>query len=219
MSTGPQSTATAEAAIPATVFDDEAAAGARAYAEALLNASETAEGGPDAVIGELREILDDVFRDRPKLANMLTDGSLNEADRDRLLARLFEGRALPTVERFLRVLSRHGRLGLLGTVVQLAQSERDRRLNRRPVTVRSASPLDEGQQEALRRKLGGLVGGEPVLTLEVDPELIGGLVVRVGDVVYDASVRARLQGVRRQVLETNLHGLRGRLAEPTASGL
>jgi len=112
---------------------------------------------------------------------------------------------LPTVVRFLRVLNRHGRLGLLATVTRQARATLDRRNNRKPVTVRSAVSLDEGQQSALRDRLASMLQATPVITLEVDPSLIGGLVVQVGDEVYDASVRNRLQQLRGRLTERRTH--------------
>jgi F-type H+-transporting ATPase subunit delta len=212
MSTGPQTRQAAEAAIPGTVMDDEAAAGARSYAEALLNVAEK-DGQADAVLGEIEEILDDVFRAHPEFAGLLAGPSLGHEEKDRVLVQLFEGRALPTVVRFLRVLNRHGRLGLLPMVAAQARALLDRRRNRRPVTVASAVPLDEGQQAALAAKLAAMLGAEPVVRYLVDPALLGGLVVQVGDEVYDASVRAQLERLRREVVRGKVHEVRGRLAE------
>jgi F-type H+-transporting ATPase subunit delta len=211
MSTGPQSRETAQAAIPATVFDEQAAAGARAYAEAFLNAAEK-EGQTDAALGELVEALDDVFRDHPRFAELLISGGLPEEERDRLLVEIFEGRALPVVSRFLRVLNRHGRLNLLAGIAQQARAMWDRRQNRRQVVVRSAVPLDEAQQATLRARLGQMLAAEPVVRYEVDPALIGGLVVQAGDEVYDASVRAQLERMRREIVRGKIHEVRDRLA-------
>lgn len=212
MSTGPLSPQAAEAAIPGTVMDDESSAGARPYAEALLNVAER-EKQADAVVGEVEEILDDVFRAHPEFAALLAGPSLGHEEKDRILTQLFEGRALPTVVRFLRVLNRHGRLGLLPMVAAQARALLDRRRNRRPATVLSAVALDEGQQSALKAKLAAMLGAEPVVSFRVDPSLIGGLVVQAGDEVYDASVRAQLERLRREVVRGKVHEVRGRLAE------
>ena len=71
--------------------------------------------------------------------------------------------------------------------------------------MRSAVPLDEGQLERLRQELRADFRREPILTAVVDPELLGGLVVRVGDWVYDASVRTRIETVRNQLIERSSH--------------
>ena len=91
-----------------------------------------------------------------------------------------------------------------------ARATLDRRQNRKPVTVRSAVPLDEGQQAALRDRLASMIHATPVITLEVDPSLIGGLVVQVGDDVYDASVRTRLERLRGRLIERKTHEIQSR---------
>jgi len=197
----------ADAAVAGTVFDEVAPELTRNYAEALLNAS-GAEA--DAVIAELEEIRADVLVAQPRFAAVLASPSVAAAEKDRIVTETFEGRALPTVVRFLRVLNRHGRLGLLSTITRQARATLDRRQNRKPVTVRSAVPLDEGQQASLRDRLASMIHATPVITLEVDPSLIGGLVVQVGDDVYDASVRNRLERLRGRLIERKTHEIQSR---------
>lgn len=200
MSIGPHSTETGESAVLGTVFDESAAEASHAYAEALVNAA-ARDGQIDAALDELDEIRDDVLRPFPKFAALITSPSVPVHDRDRMLAQTFEGRALPTVVNFLRVLNRHGRMALLEPIIKEARAIWDRRQNRRPVTVRSAVPLDEGQQATLRDRLGAMLQATPILRFEVDPALIGGLVVQAEDEVFDASIRSRLAQLRRRLVE------------------
>ncbi len=87
----------------------------------------------------------------------------------------------------------------------------DRRRGRVAVKVRTAAPLDQAQIEALRAKVAGLTqGGEPVLNVVTDPDLIGGLVVQIGDVVLDASVRNRLEQIRKRLIEGKTHEIQKR---------
>ncbi|HEV3120667.1 MAG TPA: F0F1 ATP synthase subunit delta, partial [Isosphaeraceae bacterium] len=76
--------------------------------------------------------------------------------------------------------------------------------------VRSASPLDDAQQAALRERLAQLTGATPILHVELDRSLIAGLVVQIGDHVYDASVRNRLQQLRRRLMEGKTHEIQSR---------
>ena len=123
---------------------------------------------------------------------------------------VFDGRASSLVLRFLRVLNRHERLGLLAAVRREARSIWDRRNRRIPVHVRSAVPLDEGQLQTLRDRLAGLIGGTPILIVSTDPGLIGGLVVQVGDHRYDASVKNRLAQLRQRLIEGKMHEIQSR---------
>ena len=195
--------------VAGTVLDDKASEIARNYADAILNVV-AQEGQADAALEDLEAIEAEVLTANPRFAALLASSSVRADDKDRMISNTFEGRVSPTVVRFLRVLNRHGRLDLLGPITRQARAHWDRRQNRHPVTVRAAAPLDEAQLAALRDRLAGLIGGSPIIRLEVDPSLIGGLVVQVGDDVYDASVRNRLQQLRRRIVETKSRELRDR---------
>ncbi len=201
-------TATADGAdVAGTVFDESTAEHARTYADALLGAAGDEAG---AVVAELDEIVEDVLHGQPRFAAMLGPAGPSPAEKDRLLVEVFGGRALPTVVNFLRVLNRHGRLAMLEGVAREARLAWDRKNGRRPVTVRSAVALDDAQRSAIEGRLAALVGAAPRLTLEVDPSLIAGLVVQVGDDVYDASVRTRLSRLRDRLIERKTHEIQSR---------
>ena len=95
-----------------TVFDATTAELARNYADALLNAAGTA-GDTDAVLDDLEAIGRDVLGAHPQFAAILQSPTTSIAEKDRILVEAFEGKANPTVVRFLRVLNRHGRLPIL----------------------------------------------------------------------------------------------------------
>ena len=189
-----------------TVFDDEVGTAVRSYADALLNAS-AKTGEADAVVGELEEVVDDLLRPNPRFALMLASPSVPAHEKDRILSELLDGRAMPTVVRFLKVLNHHGRLGMLAPVAREARARWDERQDRRPVLVKTAVALDDGQREALSGKVAAMIGATPILRYEVDPALIGGLVVQVGDDLYDASIKTKLQNMRRDLLAGRAPGL------------
>jgi F-type H+-transporting ATPase subunit delta len=205
--TDPKSLAAAVSA--ATVFDNEAPELARAYSEAILNVAEKA-GNVDEVLEELDAIHDDVVAKFPAFALMMVSPLRTPADKDRLIVSLFEGKADPMVVNFLRVLNRHGRLELLGSVTRAARLSWNKRQNRTVIVVRSAVPLESDQVEAIRDRLARAFHTTPVLTLVVDPKLIGGLVVQIGDDVYDASVSNRLQRLRLSLIEGITHEIQSR---------
>ncbi len=188
---------------------DENIAVARRYAEALVDAAQK-EGSVDPILEELGEIEDEVLKPFPRFAEVLASARVPRAEKDRILFELFDGRASSLVLRFLRVLNRHDRFGLLGTIRREAQSIWDRRNRRIPVRVRSAVPLDDGQLQSLRDRLASLIDGTPILSLLTDPGLIGGLVVQVGDHLYDASVKSRLAQLRNRLIEGKTHEIQSR---------
>jgi F-type H+-transporting ATPase subunit delta len=188
---------------------DESVALARRYALALVDAAQK-EGGVDPALAELAEIEEDVLKPFPRFAQVLASARVPSAEKDRMLRELFEGRASGLVLRFLRVLNRRGRLGILGSVHREARVLWDRRNRRIPVRVRSAVPLDEAQLDSLRQRLTRLVDGTPIVTVSTDADLIGGLVVQVGDQLYDASVKNRLSQLRQRLIEGKTHEIQSR---------
>jgi F-type H+-transporting ATPase subunit delta len=191
------------------IQDDTVIAVARRYAEALIDAAQK-EGQADAALEELAELQSDVLARFPRFADLLASERVPAAEKDRILRETFEGRASGLVLRFLRVLNRNGRLGLLGPIIAEARTIWDRRNNRIPVSVRTAVPLGEDQMQALKDRLAGLVSGTPILSVSTDPSLIGGLVIQVGDHLYDASVKNRLTQLRHRLIEGKMHEIQSR---------
>jgi F-type H+-transporting ATPase subunit delta len=194
-------------AVAGTVLDADEV-GVRNYADALLGVAEAAgDAGP--VLDELEEFLGDVWDDQPQLAALLQSPAVAAAEKDRILTQALEGRAHPTVLRFLRVLNRHNRMAWLPGAVRRARASWERKQGRRAAIVTSAVPLDEGQLAALAERLRPILGATPALQARVDPAILGGLVVQAGDYVLDASVRTRtLEGLRRRLVDEKVHELR-----------
>ena len=93
------------------------------------------------------------------------------------------------------ILVAENRMGLLSDVRDQLRDLVDRTAGRVEAVVTSARPLDAPQQERLRDALARRVGANVVLRLQQDPALIGGLVVRVGDLLLDGSVRTQLENL------------------------
>jgi F-type H+-transporting ATPase subunit delta len=104
------------------------------------------------------------------------------------------------VRNFLLTLARDGKLDLLPAVVQ--SFEQYGQSNARPLTgeVISAIELDDQQRAKIANDLHGRYGDRLELRYSVDPSLIGGMIIRIGDQVLDNSLRARLSAVQRSML-------------------
>jgi F-type H+-transporting ATPase subunit delta len=72
------------------------------------------------------------------------------------------------------------------------------------VEVTLARPVDEATREVLAQRLSGLVGKTAIPHVRVRPEILGGIIVRTGDTIYDGSVRRQLDGMRRRLLKAKL---------------
>lgn len=195
---------------PPSVMEDPSAANvARVYADAYLNSAGPA--GSAAALDEYRSFVDDVCRAVPDLERLLTSGSLSAEEHVGLIDRVIAPRATPLFANFLRVLARHRRLGLLRMILEIATREAERRAGKRRIQVRSAAPLTGEATKELEAKLAAAIAAEPILETTVDPSLLGGLIVRIGDTVYDGSLRTRLGQLNGRLRERCLHEIqRGR---------
>ena len=105
----------------------------------------------------------------------------------------------PLVLRFLELLIERRREPLIGEVHQAWRALLDARANRRSAKVTTAVPADPALVEAIRGALERATGQKIVLEERVDASLLGGLVVRTGDLAMDASLRSRLDALRHRL--------------------
>lgn len=178
------------------------------YAQALLEVG-AAGGNADALLEELAAVVKLVEADA-RFAQFLTSPIISAQARRQSLQRIFQGRLSRPLLGLLLVLCDHQRLGLLGEVLAAGRRLRDESLGRKPVQVRSAVPLDPGLQETIRLRLAERLGLEPLADFQVDPDLLGGLVIQVDDKVVDGSVRTRLRRLRDQILVRSRHEIQSR---------
>lgn len=75
----------------------------------------------------------------------------------------------------------------------------DARLGRQPVAVTTAVELEPGEAEQVRQFVAGLIRREVALTARVDPAILGGIIIQIGDRLLDGSARAKLEGLRKQL--------------------
>lgn len=100
----------------------------------------------------------------------------------------------------MRMLVASGRVGRIGEIATQFEILADDAAGRVRATVTTAIPLSEADRKSLARDLSSQLGKDVRLESRVDPEILGGLVLQVGDRLTDASVAARLDQLRRQVL-------------------
>lgn len=124
---------------------------------------------------------------------LLADPRLPRARRGEILLEICGEGIGAEVANLVRVLAENGRLPALADVAAEFERLRAEAENRVDAHVASARELDEGQQERLARALAKRLNREVRLHSSVDEELIGGVIVRAGDLVIDASIRGRLQ--------------------------
>jgi F-type H+-transporting ATPase subunit delta len=172
---------------------------AHAYAQSLLELANEQKQAPQIgeELGQLRQIVDEnrTFR------LFLADPAIGVWERGEVLKRVFgEGKVSPLLYNFLRVLNAHGRLRGLGEIIDAYDDLLDAQLGKIEVDVTVAQKLTPQQLEQVRDRVSAALKKQAVVHQYVDPNLIGGMVVRVQDKLIDASVRTQLAALRRQMV-------------------
>ena len=101
---------------------------------------------------------------------------------------------------FLRVLLQNGRLMNIGAIAERFKAELAERSGNVSAKVTTARPLSDAQSNDLKANLEQLTGKKVKLDLNIDTELLGGVVAQVGSTIYDNSVRTQLENLRKQII-------------------
>ena len=183
---------------------------AAVYAKALLGATERV-GNTEAVLEELETLLSEVFQQLPKLENALTSPRVGQEEKLRLLELAIGSRVSQSLLDFLKVLARRGRLDCLRAITRAARQQLNEIRGRVEVTLVTAEPLGEDSTRQAAERLQTALGQQIDLSTSVDPDLIGGAIVRVGDTIFDGSVINRLEQMRRTAHSNSAQKMRDEL--------
>jgi F-type H+-transporting ATPase subunit delta len=171
---------------------------AATYAEALYQAAANA-GAVEQVSSDL-SALGESLAGGSDVARVLNNPQVESRFKKGAVAEL-AGSANPLTVNLLQVLIDRGRLEELGPIAAAFAERVADAEGRIAVEVTTAVPLPHDLREQVVARIGEQTGKTPEITERVDPEIIGGLVLRVGGVVTDASVRGRLDGLRRSLAD------------------
>lgn len=180
----------------------------KTYAQALLGAASKA-GLTDKVVDQLNQLVDQVLSRNEGLAAAFASPRIDEEEKCRVIDRLFADSYDPMLVRFLKVMASRGRLGQLAAVREGVLALYDELSGQVLAKVSTAVPLDETLRSKIAERLGQTLGKKVRLQEVVDESLIGGMVVRVGDTVFDNSVSGRLNAVAKRARD----GFSSRLSE------
>ncbi|MEZ6058734.1 MAG: ATP synthase F1 subunit delta [Planctomycetaceae bacterium] len=201
---------------PDHVLEDPGAkAVASLYARSYLSAAK--ENGVDDAEAELASFVDDVLAVHPDFRQVLVSDSVSRDDKLAVIGRSVAPHCSEFFANFLKVLVRHNRMQLIDEIRQVVVQVREELAGQQRVQVRSARPLSDQSRGQIRDRLKDKLGFEPILQESVDESLIGGLVIQVGDTVYDSSLRTRLKTLTGRLTEKTFHEIqsgRDRFSHP-----
>ncbi|MBN1553824.1 MAG: ATP synthase F1 subunit delta [Phycisphaerae bacterium] len=180
-----------------SVMDPQAVTLGKVYAEALLDSLPRDTDAAD--LSEQLSELAKLMRTTNGCAEFFANPAINQAARLARVEKLFGPFVSQPVASLLGVLAKNQRLAVLPALAEQYRLLLDRRMNRIDVSVTSAVALTREQVETLTATLAKKLGATPKLNVTVDPSLVGGLRVQVGDKVYDTSVAGVLQRFREMM--------------------
>jgi F-type H+-transporting ATPase subunit delta len=169
----------------------------RGYAEAFLAVAE-ADGALDKVLEELLAF-DAAVEQHGELREALTDASLPAENRKAVVRDLLGERAHPTTVNLIGFAVDSGKAKDLRAIVEAAGALAAARRNAELAEVRSAVPLDEAQRARIAQALSAATGRKVEVNVVIDPSVVGGVVARVGDEVFDGSVATRLDDAKQHL--------------------
>ena len=171
---------------------------ARRYAEAMADVA-IARNQVDQIDTELH-IFAEMLRQSRELAQVFASPVLPQADKGRVLEALI-ARALPGTftANLLRTMLTNYRLPLLAEVYEQYRRIINERRGVVVAEVTTVHPLADAEQAQLGQRLQAITGKRVEFQFKTDPALIGGVVTRIGSMIYDGSVRTQLQGIEQRL--------------------
>ena len=163
----------------------------RSYGQALLDLAQDA--GKLDLIAEQVADLSKLLAEDDALTALLRTPTLSREDRERILTSVFGGQLDDTLYKFVLVVSRKDRIGSLEGILAGFLTSYDAQKGRVAATLTVAQPIDDAAQAQLAQKIGAAIQKEVSLSVAVDPAILGGMTLRVGDQLVDGSIRSKLQ--------------------------
>lgn len=201
---------------PDHVLEDPGAkAVASLYARSYLTAAQ--QNNVSDAPEELASFVDDVLAKSPDFQSLLISESLGRDEKLGLIDRVVAPKSTEFFSNFLKVLVRHGRIDLIGAIREVVVQVQEELSGKQRVQIRSAKALSEKSRGEITTQLKNKLGFDPILQESVDESLIGGLIIQVGDTVYDSSLRTRLKTLTGRLTERTLNEIqsgRDRFSHP-----
>ena len=169
------------------------------YASALVELAER-EGALDEYASLIHAVAD-MFRSTPEFRRFLETPRVSLADKKAVIRKVFGGRTPELFLRYLLVVIEKRRFRLLPEIDLAYREQVDEKEGRVRASVTLAHPADSELHQQIGRELSDLFDREVIATYKEDADLLGGIVIRVGDRVMDGSVRRRLRDLKQALRE------------------
>jgi len=173
----------------------------RVYAEALFALAKE-KGAVEAVGDDLAEVLT-MLRDNPSFRLLIESPELSREETEGMIRETFGTQVGAPVLNLMLLLVRKRRQSALGRIAESYEAIRAAERNERRATISTAAPLDEATKSRIAETLARKLGGRIVLDETIDPAILGGVLLRVGDTLVDGTLRTGLERLARHMANPN----------------
>jgi len=180
------------------------------YAQALCNAARQ-QNVLDAVTEDVRG-LTAVLDANPNFAQFAEAATISDEEKMAAIGKIFTGRAHPLVVAVLQSMARRERLVFIRGFVAAFETILSKLANRVDVELTSAQELAPEVMARVRDAVGKSLGKTPDFAVRIDPALLGGMKLRVGDTMIDGSVQNQLLKIQRQLQQKGTTALQERMS-------
>lgn len=174
------------------------------YAKAFLGAAGKKAGSVLEELGGFAKLV----RETPDLQRIFDSPRVAAEEKIGILDRSLKGRVSPVLLNFLKVVSEHERLDCLQDIYRETKRMHHQAEGVVQVVVTTAEPLEGGELRRVKSDLEKKLGAKVDIETTVDPQIIGGIIVRMGDKVYDGSVSQRLTSLRQDAVARSVEKMR-----------
>ncbi len=171
---------------------------ARNYAEALFESGE--RSGKTERYADLMKALADAIRTDDRIRHLLESPRVPKQTKQDVLSRALEDCAPEPFVRFVAAVVKRGRQAILTAICDEFSDLVDHKYNRVHAGITLAREPDVALQKAVKQRLSAVIGKEIIPHYRTDPDILGGLIVRVGDRIMDGSLRRRMVSLRSRLL-------------------
>jgi len=172
---------------------------ARRYAKALVDLA--TRDGKVAETGEELRVHRDLFSADANLKFMLLNPSLDQEAKTRVVTAILDRtQPSPLVRNFLLLLLKNDRLRVLDAIEARYDRLADEHLGRITAQVITAIELEDDQYASIEQKVAAVTQKTVMLEKEIDPSILGGVIVKIDYTVLDGSLRGRMQRLRRELV-------------------
>jgi F-type H+-transporting ATPase subunit delta len=170
------------------------------YAKSLIDLAK--EQQAVEIIKSDMQLLQQTAKSSPELRNMLKSPVVNMGDKKAVLSKVFGGKFHQTTMAFIEIVVRKNRSNYLLGMASAFLEQYNVLNGITTATVKTAHPIDQTTEAEITAFIQKQSGKKVSIQLSVEPDLIGGVVIQMGDNLYDASIAGKLNKVKQQLLNT-----------------